>query len=105
MFSPGSDEKVWWRCSACGHEWQTIISHRVDGTDCPVCYRKANRGKNHYLARKIYQYTKEGVFVKKWDCISDASRELSINSSNITMCAKGTRKNAGGFIWSYEKKE
>ena len=103
MFSPGSDEKVWWRCSECGNEWKTTINHRVTGTGCPKCYRKSTRGKGHYLARKIYQYTKTGEFVKEWDCISDVSRELSINGSNITMCAKGERHSAGGFVWKYKK--
>ena len=103
MFSPGSDEKVWWKCSTCGHEWETSIGHRAGGTGCPQCCRKNNQGKNHYLARKIYQYDKNGVLVKEWDCISDASRELSINSSNITMCAKGIRNSAGGFVWKYEE--
>ena len=103
MFSPGSDEKVWWRCSSCGHEWKTSIGHRVRGTGCPKCYRKGNCGKNHYLAKKIYQFNKDGLFVKEWDCISDASKALSINSANITMCAKGERRSAGGFVWKYVK--
>lgn len=103
MFSRGSDEKGWWICSVCQHEWETTINHRVGGTGCPVCYRKNNRGKQHYLARKIYQYGKDGVFIKEWSCISDASRELAINNANITMCAKGERKCAGGYIWRYEK--
>jgi hypothetical protein len=28
---PGSNEKVWWRCSACGHEWAT--AQRFSTTD------------------------------------------------------------------------
>lgn len=103
MFLRGSDEKVWWECSECHNEWQATINHRVKGTGCPVCYRKNNRSESHYLARKIYQYEKDGTFVKEWSCISDASHELAINGSNITMCAKGVRKSAGGFVWKYEK--
>ena len=103
MFSRGSDEKVWWMCSECHREWEASISHRVMGTGCSVCYRKRNRGKGHCLARTIYQYTQDGQFVREWDCVSDVSRELGINTSNITMCAKGTRKSAGGFVWRYEK--
>ena len=33
----GSTKKVWWKCSTCGYEWETAISHRVKGTDCPAC--------------------------------------------------------------------
>lgn len=33
---PGSEKKVWWRCSQ-GHEWQAEIRSRVSGCGCPVC--------------------------------------------------------------------
>ncbi|MDE6442762.1 MAG: hypothetical protein K2L12_08445, partial [Clostridia bacterium] len=101
MFQAGSDERVWWICQTCGNEWQASISHRTSGTGCKVCYRKQNRGGSHAGAREIYQYSIEGDFLKKWDCISSASSELKINSSNISMCAKHTRTNAGGFRWEY----
>ena len=31
-----SNKKVWWKCKA-GHEWQTAISSRANGTGCPYC--------------------------------------------------------------------
>ncbi len=31
-----SCKKVWWICEK-GHEWEATISHRVHGTNCPVC--------------------------------------------------------------------
>ena len=37
---PGSEKKVWWRCSL-GHEWQAEIRSRVDGCGCPVCVNRA----------------------------------------------------------------
>ena len=38
---PGSDKKVWWRCSQ-GHEWETRVNVRtLLRKSCPVC---ANRG-------------------------------------------------------------
>lgn len=101
MFQAGSDERVWWICQTCGNEWQTSISHRTSGTGCNVCYRKQNQGGLNPKSKEIYQYSIDGNFIKKWDCISSASRELKINSSNISMCAKHTRPNAGGFRWEY----
>ncbi len=32
----GTDKKVWWKCSK-GHEWQTRINHRNNGSGCPYC--------------------------------------------------------------------
>ena len=25
----GSNKRVWWKCSKCGHKWQTSIYHRA----------------------------------------------------------------------------
>ena len=33
--------KVWWLCSLCGFEWQSIPSHRSGGEGCPACSNKA----------------------------------------------------------------
>ena len=34
-----SGKKVWWMCEK-GHEWEAVISHRTNGTGCPVCAGK-----------------------------------------------------------------
>lgn len=38
--TPGSDKKVWWKCSSCGYEWYINIYKRVAGNGCPVCVGK-----------------------------------------------------------------
>lgn len=38
-----SNKAVWWRCSSCGNEWKTAISHRTNGSGCPKC-SAATRG-------------------------------------------------------------
>jgi hypothetical protein len=55
--------------------------------------------------KKIYQYTKDGKFVKSYNSLKEAAKELNILSSCITHCAKGNVKfpTYGGFIWRYEK--
>ena len=30
-------QKVWWKCRKCGYEWNTLISTRSGGSDCPCC--------------------------------------------------------------------
>lgn len=64
---------------------------------------EAKSGKNHHFAKKVYQYTREGEFVKEWDYMSLAAKELKINKANIGEVCNGNRKTAGGFIWKYEK--
>ncbi|MBP1546344.1 MAG: hypothetical protein J6A37_07080 [Oscillospiraceae bacterium] len=34
--TPGSNKKVWWKCSQ-GHEWQATIYNRNRGNRCPYC--------------------------------------------------------------------
>ena len=44
--TPGSQKVVWWQCSE-GHEWESSVTHRSNGTGCPYCSgRKAIEGTN-----------------------------------------------------------
>lgn len=63
-----------------------------------------NFGKTGVMSpcsKPVYQYTKKGVFIKRWDSVSDAERDLKIR--NIAGCARGDygRRSAGGYIWKY----
>lgn len=49
----------------------------------------------------VVQLTKEGEFVKNWECISDVEKELGYRSGNICWCCKGQLKTAYGFLWRY----
>lgn len=43
---PNSHKKVWWICPK-GHEWETTLSHRVEGNGCPYCsHQKYLKGFN-----------------------------------------------------------
>ena len=39
--SPGSNKKVWWKCTW-GHEWKATVVSRVQGNGCPVCAKARN---------------------------------------------------------------
>jgi hypothetical protein len=93
--------KVWWRCLKCGHEWKTSINLRNKGSGCPKCAVENNKNGKHKEAKKIYQYSLEGDFIREWDCVARAGRELKINASNVAMCALHKRPNAGGYRWEY----
>lgn len=75
------------------------LNNRVDNLEwCSVEYN------NRYSTNKaISQYTLDGVWVRDWDAISDATRLLGINTSNIAQCCRGKRKSAGGYIWKYKE--
>jgi len=42
-------------------------------------------------------------FIKEWDSISNAGRDLKIIKSNISRCCKGITKTVNGFKWCYSK--
>jgi hypothetical protein len=50
----------------------------------------------------ILQYDLEGNFIKRWEFILKASKELNIDKGSLTACLKGRQKTAYGFIWKYE---
>lgn len=57
-------------------------------------------GANHHKARKVLQFTKDGVLIRKWDCIADAERGLGVGN-NISQCCLGRIKTAYGYVWKY----
>lgn len=57
---------------------------------------------DHNRSRKVVQYTREWIFIRNWDCISDVTRELWIYQTNISACCRWKINKAWGFIWKYK---
>lgn len=53
-------------------------------------------------AKKIIQLTKDGKFIKEWDCIKKASEKLGICMTSICAVARGKAKTAGNYKWQYK---
>lgn len=66
MISYGSGKKVWWKCS-CGHEWQSTVSNRVLGNDCPYCSNQKVLPGFNDLA------TTHPNLVKEWDSVKNGN--------------------------------
>ena len=54
------------------------------------------------LKKVIYQKSKEGYIINRFESVSDASKFTKINKNTIALCARGKRKTAGGYLWTYE---
>jgi len=53
----GSNKKVWWICSECGHEWKASVTNRTNvGSGCPECAEKQSESK---VANRLKEYCKE----------------------------------------------
>lgn len=59
-------------------------------------------GKYCLNSKRICQIGLDGKLIKIWDCATDASNELCIDQSSISMVCSGKRKTAGGFVWVHE---
>lgn len=53
LFGINSNNKVWWKCSKCGHEWKTSIIHRGGkrNSGCPEC-AKVKKGQS-FTKRRV----------------------------------------------------
>lgn len=81
-----SNKKVWWKCNK-GHEWQTAVINRANGTGCPYCKgQRAIVGENDLL-------TINPSFMKEWDYSKNEvlPETLMVNSHKKVwwICNKG----------------
>lgn len=63
---------------------------------------------NHPASRKVYQYTRNGKFIKEWDCIMDAADSFPNPSStrtSISQCCQNHIPTCNGYIWRYFYKD
>jgi hypothetical protein len=62
-----------------------------------------SKGHKNGRAFEVHQYTKDGIFIKTWECAQYAVQFYNMNRTSITDCIKGRQKTAGGFIWVKDK--
>lgn len=62
---------------------------------------KRENGSNT-APKYVYQFDKNGKFIKRYDSIMDASRQNGIRNSLISCCCRGEKLSSHGYIWSYE---
>lgn len=53
------------------------------------------------MVKAVNQFSKDGVFIKNWFSIAEASRGIGVSSTTIYRSAKDKQKTAGGFKWEY----
>lgn len=51
--------------------------------------------------KKIIQYGLDGIFIKIWECMNDASKNLNIGTGDLTGVCQGKQKTAGKYQWLY----
>ena len=57
---------------------------------------------NTRVPKKVIQINKDTKeIIKIYNSITEVSKELKIDDSNISKCCKGKYKTCGGYIWKY----
>lgn len=57
------------------------------------------KGKPSNRGKVISQFTLDGVYVKTYNSVIAAEKELGIDSTNIRSAIRGTYKQSGGYLW------
>jgi hypothetical protein len=53
--------------------------------------------------KPVLQYTLEGEFIKEWESVAEASRNLGILETSIQKCCKGIRYRSKQFIFRFKE--
>lgn len=85
-------------------EWCTQkenISHAIkSGLFNPTENLSSSIGKSRRTTQPIYQFDKNGKFIKKWDSCRDICDYFGVKDNHIYDCISGKYHSAYGFIWS-----
>lgn len=82
-------------------EWCDNV-YNVNYMDAPKRSGMTRRN-NVAQSKQICQLLKNGVFVKEYPSLSEASRITGINVSHICQTCLGNYKSAGWFLWKYKE--
>lgn len=66
---------------------------------------KGRIGVKSLTYKAVLQYSIDGRFIKRWECMSDAARFYGINSSGISHVIRGDQDTSAGYLWRLADKE
>jgi len=59
-------------------------------------------GKTKFNTTHVYQFNKNGDFIKEWNSAAEVERTLGIDQSAVIKACKRKLLSVKGFMWSYE---
>ena len=82
-------------------EWVTHIDnlkHAVKlGNRRPPSPKGSTKGRTHKYS--IIQYSLNGEFIKRWECVKDISTAMDLNENPIFSCLNNHCETSYGYIW------
>lgn len=84
--------------SADNLEWCTYSYNNTYGE----CRKKASASRvNGKLSKRVYQYDTDMNLICEYPSLAEVKRIFGYDASKISLCARGVRKTAYGFVWKY----
>ena len=93
------------------HKDENIENNCVDNLEWCTSKYNANYGSRNQrvgdtklqkgLCVSVDQYTRDGVFIKRWKKMADACNETGSDISSMIRVCKGKQKSSVGYIWRY----
>lgn len=91
-------------CIECGKEFEPPVKHRGRNQLCSrKCWNKHIKKVSPFQNIAIVSY-KDGIKIKEYKSIKEASIDVNGLSTNIVKCLKGKIKTSYGYEWQYLKK-
>ena len=93
------------------HKDENPSNNHASNLEWVTCKENINYGTRTERARKaivkaqgraVRQLSIDGELVAEYESLSAACNATGTHVSNITKCAKGAYKTAGGYIWKYK---
>jgi predicted transcriptional regulator len=89
-------------------DYSTIRRYLQQGTSIGMCeydrHESAKRSSKLTIQstkKRVIQLTKDNEFIKEWESIADASRNLNAQRAGIIMVCKRKMNSSAGFKWCY----
>ena len=68
-----------------------------------ITWKENNDKGRKEKSKKVKQYDLKGNYIKTFNSVVEASKEVNVYKSNISSCCKGKLKTSAGYEWKYEK--
>lgn len=65
----------------------------------PIKRKKVNKKSGYKQKRNVFQYDLNNNFIKNWNSIREAAKELNLSENAISNVCRGIQKQSGGFFW------
>ena len=86
------------------HKDENKLNNKFDNLEwCTPKYNCNYGTRNDKISTPVYQFTKDNIFIRKWDSANKAAKTLNINKGNIINCCRGRTKSAYNYIWKYTR--